>query len=128
MVVEPAGSIEGKISRRRKPFRRPSRGLTLQGDGSRLFPADLREPALSAADGAFRLTDLPAGSYRIQAAFGTNALPEWVADTVPVSVESGHTTRGVQVTAVPGGLLEVAVLGQNDSHTTHANHGQCLQG
>lgn len=114
LVVEPAGSIEGKISVEGS-HPPPVARLTLQGDGSRLFPADVREPALSAADGAFRLTGLSAGSYRIQAAFGTNALPEWVADTVPVSVESGQTTRGVQLTAVPGGLLEVAVLGQDDS-------------
>ena len=33
---------------------------------------------------------------------------------IPVSVESGQIARGVQLTAVRGGLLEVVVVGKND--------------
>ena len=114
LVVEPAGSIEGKIIVEGSNQPPPVARLTLQPDRPGFVALSEREPAQSGADGAFHISDVAAGSYRIHAVFGTNAVPEWVADTVPVSVESGQTTRGVQVTAVRGGLLEVAVLGQND--------------
>ena len=74
----------------------------------------MREPVPSTADGAFQFHDLAAGSYHIHATFGTNALPEWVADAAVVSVEAGQTTRGVQITASRGGFLEAAVLAAED--------------
>jgi hypothetical protein len=114
LVVEPAGSIKGKIIVEGSNQPPPAAQLTLQPDNPGLFGFGEREPAQSGADGAFRISDVAAGSYGIHAIFGTNAVPEWVADTVPVSVESGQTTHGVQVTAARGGLLEAAVLGKND--------------
>jgi len=72
------------------------------------------EPAQSGADGAFRLADVAAGSYQIRATFGTNTVPEWVAETVPVTVEAGQIARDVQVSATRGGFLEVSVAGKND--------------
>jgi protocatechuate 3,4-dioxygenase beta subunit len=114
LVVEPAGSIEGKIIVEGSKQPPPAAQLTLQPDNPGFFGFGEREPAQSGANGAFRINDVAAGSYRIRVSFGTNAVPEWVADTVPVSVESGQTTRGVQVTAARGGLLEATVLGQND--------------
>ena len=114
LVMEPAGSIEGKIIAEGSNQPPPVAQLTLQPDGPGFFGFGEREPVQSGADGAFHISDVAAGSYRIQAVFGTNAVPEWVAEAVPVSVEAGKTTRGVQVTAARGGLLEVAVLGQSD--------------
>jgi protocatechuate 3,4-dioxygenase beta subunit len=114
LVVEPAGSIEGKIIAEGSNQPPPVAQLTLQPDGPGFFGFGGREPAQSGADGVFHIGDVAAGSYRIQAVFGTNAVPEWIADTVPVSVESGQIMRGVQVAATRGGLLEVAVLGKND--------------
>ena len=114
LVVEPAGSVEGKILVTESNQPPPVARLTLQPDGPGFFASGEREPAQSGADGAFRISDVAAGSYRVHAVFGTNAVSEWVADAVPVSVEVGQTVRGVQVTAARGGLLEVAVLGKND--------------
>jgi protocatechuate 3,4-dioxygenase beta subunit len=115
LVVEPAGSIEGKIIVEQSNQPPPAAQLTLQSDNNGgFFGFGQREQAQSGPDGAFRINDVPAGSYRIQALFGTNAVPDWVAETVPVSVESGQLTRDAQVIAVRGGGLEVAVLGQND--------------
>ena len=56
----------------------------------------------------------PPGSYELQAMFGTNHPPEWVAERSPLTVESGQATRDVQVSATRGGFLEVAVLGKAD--------------
>jgi protocatechuate 3,4-dioxygenase beta subunit len=114
LVVEPAGSIEGKIIAADSNQPPPVARLTLQPDGPGFFSFGEREPIQSGADSAFHISDMAAGSYRIRAVFGTNAVPDWVADAVPVSVESGQTTRGVQVTAARGGLLEAVVLGKND--------------
>ncbi len=114
LVVEPAGSIEGKIVVAESHEPAPIARLALQPDGPVFLAFGESEPVQSAADGAFHISDVAAGSYQIRAVFGTNAVPEWVADTVPVSVESGQSMRGVEVTAGHGGLLEVAVLGQND--------------
>ncbi|MCX6902337.1 MAG: carboxypeptidase-like regulatory domain-containing protein, partial [Verrucomicrobia bacterium] len=92
----------------------PVARLFLQPDGPGLAVSAGLEPAKSGADGAFRINDVAAGSYHIRATFGTNATPEWVAESVAVSVEKAQTTRGVQVVAARGALLEVLVIGKND--------------
>ena len=114
LVVEPGGSIAGKVVTQESS--QPLSGVRLWAEGNR--PGNViswqREPALAGADGTFRLADLAAGSYQLRATFGTNPVPEWVAETVSVSVETGQTTHDVQVLATRGGLLEVALLGKAD--------------
>jgi protocatechuate 3,4-dioxygenase beta subunit len=114
LVVEPAGGIEGKIIVEGSNQPPPAARLTLQPEGPGFSGFVEREPVQSGADGTFHISDVAAGSYGIHAVFGTNAVPEWVAEAVPVSVEAGQITRGIPVTAARGGLLEVAVLGQTD--------------
>lgn len=114
LVVEPAGSIEGKVI---------VQGTSQALAGMRLWPqptrrgfygASERKPVESGADGTFSLVDLAPGSYDLRATYGTNNPPEWVAETVSVTVEAGQVTRNVQVSATRGGLLEVALLGKTD--------------
>lgn len=114
LVVEPAGSIEGKVVV--QGTSEPLAGLKLwpQPTQRGAFGGADRMPAESGADGAFRVTDLASGSYQLRATFGTNHPPEWVADTVSVAVEVGQVTRDVQVSATRGGLLEVTVVGKSD--------------
>ena len=114
LVVESAGSIEGKVAVEGGNQPPPVARLTLQREQPGFFAAGTGEPLQSGADGAFHIGDVAAGSYRLQAVFGTNAVPEWVAASVAVTVESGQTTRDVRITAARGGLLEVAVVGQTD--------------
>ncbi len=114
LVVEPAGGVEGKISLSDSNQPPPIARLTLQPEVQNYFLAGGPEPVPSGADGSFRFDDVAAGSYRVQAAFGTHASSEWVAEPVPVSVEAGQVARGVQVTATHGALLEVFVLGKED--------------
>lgn len=114
LVVEPAGSIEGKIVSNESGQPLPVARLTLQPDQPGAFMRAGHEPVQSSVDGTFRISDVAAGSYHVHAAFGTNATADWVAETVPVSVAAGQVARGVQVTATRGGLLEVAVVGKND--------------
>ncbi len=114
LVLEPAGIIEGKIVVEGGNQPPPLAQLALQPSGPRAAALADREPVQSGADGVFDIGDVPDGTYQIHAVFGTNAIADWVADVVPVSVQTGETTRGVEVTATRGGLLEVSVLGQDD--------------
>ncbi|MBI5384335.1 MAG: carboxypeptidase regulatory-like domain-containing protein [Verrucomicrobia bacterium] len=114
LVAEPAGSIEGKIVAEETGASLPVAQLWLQADGPGSYVAAFFEPVQSAADGTFRIGDVAAGSYRLRAVFGTNQPHEWVADTVPVSVEAGQATRDVKITAVRGGFLEVATVEKKD--------------
>lgn len=114
LIVQPAGSIQGKVIV--QGTSQPLAGMKLWPQPTRggFYGASQRKPAESGADGAFRLADLAPGSYQLRATYGTNNPPEWVAETVSVTVEAGQVTRDVQVSATQGGLLEVAVLWKTD--------------
>ena len=114
LVVEPGGSIEGKIAVDGNTQPVPVARLTLQSDAPGFLGRGGNEPVQSGADGVFRISDVAAGSYHLRAVFGTNALSDWVAEAVPVSAESGKTTHDVQVTATRGGVLEAVVVSQSD--------------
>ena len=114
LVVESVGGIEGKVVVEGSNQPPPAAWVTLRSDGPNFFQPVHRDPVQSGVDGAFHFIDVPPGPYRIQARFGTNAVPEWLADSVPVSVETGQIARGVQAMATRAGLLVVAVLGQKD--------------
>lgn len=137
LTLEPAGVIEGNVISLENG--QPLPGVRLSLQPARPGPADVDGPAEveSGADGAFRLTDVAAGWYQIRLGVATNvtltesapltwgfsdalpdsgapsnlaALPEWVAEPVPVTVEAGQTQRAVQVWATHGGMLEIVVL------------------
>lgn len=114
LVLEPAGGIEGKVVTKETGQPLAGMRLLLQANRPGYAGGAELEPARSGMDGTFRLTDVAAGSYQIHAMFGTNPVPEWVAEKVTVTVETGQTTRDVQVTATRGGFLEVTVVGKND--------------
>ncbi|MEO8427447.1 MAG: carboxypeptidase regulatory-like domain-containing protein, partial [Verrucomicrobiota bacterium] len=114
LVMEPAGSVEGKIVSGEPGEKVPAAQISVMPNGPGVFALGSRPGDRSEPDGTFRLNTLPAGSYGIQAMFGTNTVPDWVAETVPITVESGQLTRGVQITAIRGGLLEVAVRAAKD--------------
>jgi hypothetical protein len=106
LKMQPAGSIEGKLLIPKEGRDLPVY-LTLQNKAG---AGGKRPQAQTTADGSFRFDDLAAGSYQIFSTFGTNKLPEWVAKRQIVSVEAGKATRDVKITAVKGGVLEVAAL------------------
>jgi uncharacterized GH25 family protein len=114
LILEPVGRIEGKVVA--KDTGQPLAGFSLwpQPTQGGYFGGGDRKTAESGADGKFHLSDLAPGSYDLLATFGTNQAPDWVAEGVRVTVESGQTTRDVQVTATHGGFLEVKVMGKND--------------
>jgi hypothetical protein len=113
LVLEAAGSVEGKIVIA-EPGDMPVAQISIVPNGPGALSLS-RAPVRSAPDGTFRLLDLRAGAYSIQATFGANPIPDWVADAISVTVESGQTTRGVEFQAVRGGLLEIAVRGSKDT-------------
>jgi len=112
LVLDPGSTIEGRVVTADTDKPVADVWLSLEYDR----PGVLRsvEPVRSGADGTFRFADIGGGSYHIRTSFGTNAVPEWVADAVPASVEAGQTARDVKVVAAKGGFLEVTVLGKAD--------------
>ena len=118
LVAESSGSIEGKVVVQETGQPLPGMGLWLKTDeGAPGFdnPANAwLEPTESAADGTFRFGDLAPGRYRIGPTYGTNPVPEWVAEAESVVVQSGQTNRDLVISASRGGLLEVSVLSKHD--------------
>jgi protocatechuate 3,4-dioxygenase beta subunit len=114
LVVEPAGIIEGRVAAEDASQHLPAAELTLQSDGPAGFGIAMDRPVVANADGTFRITDVGGGNYRLRAVFGTNTPPDWVAESVPVSVVSGQTAAGIELKAIRGGLLEVLVLGKEN--------------
>ena len=110
LVVEPAGSIEGKVVVEETGQPLPDARFSLQFNRPGYGTVPENDPARSAADGTFRVSDVVPGSYLLRATFGAGTVPDWVADTVPVTVEAGKTTGDVKVSAVKGGFLKVAAL------------------
>ncbi len=113
LVLDPAGTLEGKV--RSEETGQPLAGVNIfmerreqpYGPGS-------TEPVRSGADGNFRANEVAPGSYVIHASFGTNTLPELVAENVKANVEAGKTTRGIEISAIKGGFLEVGTLAKED--------------
>lgn len=114
LIVQPAGHIEGRIVAEGLKTHPPLAEISLRMDNPAYFFQAKVDTERSREDGTFRISDLPAGSYMLRAVFGSNAVPEWVANSVPVSVEKGQTVRDITLHAVKGGLLAVAVLGEKD--------------
>lgn len=115
LVMEPVGSIEGKIISDEANQPLPTARVKLQRLGTVWQSQGGLLPIQTAANGTFRIKDVPAGSYKINTDFDTtNGLSEWVAETVPVSVEAGKTIRGIEVAATRGGMLEVTFLGMKN--------------
>jgi protocatechuate 3,4-dioxygenase beta subunit len=118
LVLEPAGSVQGKVVEQETG--QPLAGMrffpqrTQRGSQVGSFGASDRKPAESGSDGTFQLHNLAPGTYDLHGTFGTNAIPEWVAEVVPITVEAGQVTRDIRVSATRGGLLEAAVFGKAD--------------
>jgi protocatechuate 3,4-dioxygenase beta subunit len=109
LVMEPAGGVEGKILAGEAGEKPPTAQIHVLPNGPGMIALGSRPADKSEPDGTFRLNNLLAGSYRLQAIFGTNTPADWVAETVSITVESGQTTQGVQITAIRGGFMEITV-------------------
>ena len=81
LVMESAGSVEGRIVSGEAGERVPAAQISVMPNGPGFFALGSRPGDRSDPDGTFRLNSLAAGSYRIQATFGTNTVPDWVAET-----------------------------------------------
>lgn len=114
LVVEPAGSIEGKVAFGEAIQPLPSLRLILQATEPSFYTIGAHAPVQANADGSFRFDGILSGSYRVMALFGTNTPADWAAEPVAVNVEIGKTARGIELMATRGGLLEAVVLGKVD--------------
>jgi len=114
LIVDPTASIEGKVVLRDSGAPLANAQIQLEpvnpGGGISISPAS----AQSAADGTFRVPEVPAGSYRLIAAFTNQPIPSWVTESVPVTVATGETLANVKIEAFKGGVVELTVVGKND--------------
>jgi protocatechuate 3,4-dioxygenase beta subunit len=114
LITEPAASIEGVVVLR-------DTGAPLAHAKIEVQPVDpmggfgsAPHSVQSGADGAFRISEVPAGSYHITAVFTNEPVPLLVAESVPVTIAAGDTARDVKIQAFKGGVVEVTVVGKSD--------------
>lgn len=102
LQVLPAASIAGKV--------------VVPGESNIMSQVSLQllndpgKTVRTGPDGSFRFEDLAADKYSIRTTFGTNVVADWVARNETVTVEGGQVLQDVKITAVKGGILEVATF------------------
>jgi len=114
LTLDPTGSVAGKVVIRGsgQPLAHALVGLDPVTPGMGYLSFD-QETIVSAADGSFRIPDVPAGSYQIMANFTNEPVADWVADPVPIKVAAGQAVTDVQIQAYKGGVVEVTVRGKS---------------
>jgi protocatechuate 3,4-dioxygenase beta subunit len=115
LTLDPAGSLAGKVVVRGsgQPLAHAVVGLEPTTPEMRYLMLEMGT-IVSAADGSFRISDVPAGSYQVTAIWTNEPIADWVADAVPVKVVAGETASDVQIQAFKGGVAEVIVRGKNN--------------
>ena len=112
LTLDTPGSIEGTVTAEETGA--PLAGVRLRwmGASGGLAGPDAPEPAVSGADGAFRIADVAPGEAAVAAEFAGEPVPDWVAEDVLVKVAAGETRKDVQVRAGKGGVVALTVLSQ----------------
>ena len=114
LVADPVASIEGKVVRRDTGEPLANARIQLEpvnaGGGIAISPASTQ----SGTDGTFRLSEVPAGSYRVFGIFTNQPIPLWVTESVPVTVTSGDALENITIKAFKGGIVKLTVVGKGD--------------
>jgi len=111
LTLKPAGAIEGRVVKLEGAAPVVGARVTIATQG---FGDDSALTTLSGSDGTFRLVDLQAGEYQLQARLGTNEPPDLVGDPESVTVEAGATNRQARLTLTPGGWIQATVKNSAD--------------
>ncbi len=114
LTLDPAGIVTGKVSARGTDQPLAHAVIALQpASPVGYFSFDM-SAVVSAADGSFKISDVPTGAYQVMTAFTNEPIADWVADPVPVKVAAGQPASNVQIQAYKGGIVEVTVRGKNN--------------
>ncbi|HEY1661794.1 MAG TPA: carboxypeptidase regulatory-like domain-containing protein [Verrucomicrobiae bacterium] len=129
LTLDPAGSVTGKVTTRDngQPLASAVIGLQSSSQGNAADSSNLSGDGtnMSAADGSFQISDVPAGAYQVVAEFTNAPIADWVVDSVPITVAVGQAVSGVQLQAYKGGVVEVTVRGKS-GHELLADAGVSL--
>lgn len=115
LTLDPAGSVSGTVVERGTSRPLPSAVVGLQPieQGMRYLMLNMGT-VVSAADGSFQISDVPAGSYQVMALWTNEPVADWVADPVSIKVAAGQTAPNVQIQAYKGGVVQVTVRGKKN--------------
>ncbi len=106
IILPPEAIIQGIAVE--KVGGKPVAGTTVMAvPTSRGMIPGLSEPP--GADGVFRIRGLCPGTYSVQLFIPRSAMPEWVAEPVPMSLEAGQTKGDVTLELTKGAIIEVLV-------------------
>jgi Carboxypeptidase regulatory-like domain len=114
LTLDPAGTVTGKIVAHGTGEPLANALVGVEPTSRMGYFSFAMESVVSAADGSFQISNLPAGSYQVQATFTNEPIADWVADSVPVKVVIGETAPAVQIQADKGGVLEITVRGKKN--------------
>ena len=107
LVMPVEAKIEGTVVE--KGSGRPVAGVAIMVEGSRMRGYFQPEPAVSDAEGTFRIDSLLPDTHTVSLATMPEGLADWVAQPVNVTLKAGQTQTDVLIEVSKGGLLEVCV-------------------
>ncbi|MEM7205427.1 MAG: carboxypeptidase-like regulatory domain-containing protein [Planctomycetota bacterium] len=109
VVLAPPGTIEGRVTRRRK-------GMA----GAVVFTGNVAsslERAVTGPNGRFFLRDLPPGSYRLKVAFAN--MPLWLSDEV-YTVRAGEAVEDIEVRLPAGRKVHARIVAPDKTPIANA--------
>src|SRR6266550_125391 len=93
------GVISGQVTLKAKPA--PQVTMVMKGDGNSAIPLpNVQLKTSTDANGVYRLTGLPAGSYWVKP-----VTPAFVEVSRKVTIDDGETAEGIDFELVKGGVI-----------------------
>lgn len=107
LVLPVEAKIEGLVVE--QSTGKPVKGVKINCASENLAGYFRPKPLVTNEDGTFSANSLVSDRYILELVQPRNELPEWVADPVEVTTETGKTRSDIKIELSKGGVLEVKV-------------------